>query len=59
MKTLCIDSGNAPPPNNENISVSNPFEDAPRPYPTAQQTGAAQYPPVSVSRPPQGILIIF
>lgn len=53
-KTLCINSGNAPP-NNDNISVSNPFDDpvAPRPY---QQHTGAQYPPVSR---PQGILHYF
>lgn len=55
QKNLCINSGNAPTPNNDNISVSNPFEDpvATRPY---QQHTGAQYPPVSR---PQGILHCF
>lgn len=56
QKNLCINSGNAQTPNNDNISVSNPFEDpvAPRPY--GQQHAGAQYPPVSR---PQGILHCF
>lgn len=51
-KNLCINSGNAPP-NNDNISVSNPFEDPVAPRPPYQQHAGAQFPPVSR---PQGIL---